>query len=140
MHRQILTKTAYNNDPFIQQFFASIPPQTAATFTEMQLAEIKQALKSKFGNCHAVDIRFSIPLPKQRFSLILVFAKEKRYKKRLQYPIYKHINRVVTTKSGLLIITSLMGTLCTVEIVPSIKQHLGLVKRRELVQSLNGKY
>ncbi|MBD2439470.1 hypothetical protein [Nostoc sp. FACHB-110] len=138
MTRNRLTKTAYHHDPFIHQFFASIPPQTAATFTEIQLWKIKQAFKHKFANSHSVDIRFFIPLPKKRFSLVLVFAQAKRYKKRLQYPIYRHINRVVVTKSGLLVITSLMGTLCMVEIVPSIKDCLGMDKRYALMQALNG--
>lgn len=128
MYRNSLTKNTYQHDVFIQQLFASIPPQTAVTFTDMQIAEIKRVFQHKLSNCYAVDIRFYIPLPKQHFSLVLIVGKDKKCKKRFKYRIYQHKNTVLITKSGLLIITSLMGTLCMVEIVPSIKSKLGQVK------------
>jgi len=127
MHRNSLTKNNYHNDVFIQQLFASIPPQTAVTFTDMQIAEIKRVFQHKLSNCYAVNIRFSIPLPKQHFSLVLIVGNDKKCKKRFKYQIYQHKNRVLITKTGLLIITSLMGTLCMVEIVPSIKPRLETV-------------
>ncbi|ALF54966.1 hypothetical protein ACX27_22490 [Nostoc piscinale CENA21] len=129
MYCHSLINNTNKNDAFLKQFLASIPPQTAATFTEIQLAAIKQAFQQKFSNCSAVDIKFSIPLPKQHFFLIFRFGKDKKFKKRLQYPIYQQLNQVIITKSGLRIITALMGTLCMIEVVPSITTNLFPAKR-----------
>ncbi|MBD2493814.1 hypothetical protein [Nostoc sp. FACHB-280] len=128
MYCHSLTNNNQKIDAFLKQFLASIPPQTAATFTEIQLAAIKQAFQQKFSNCLAVDIKFSIPLPKQHFSLILVLGKEKKIKKRLKYPISQQLNQVIVIKSGIRILTTLMGTLCMIEIVPSIPTSLGQAK------------
>ncbi|MBD2451445.1 hypothetical protein H6G76_30855 [Nostoc sp. FACHB-152] len=132
--------TTYKYHPLLKQFLASIPPQTAATFTEWQLAEIIIAFQNRFTNFNAVDIRVSIPLQKQQFFQIVIFSKGKKSKKRLQYPIYRQVNKVLVTNYGLLIMTSLMGTLCIVEIVPEINKHLGQEKRREIAQYLDSNF
>ncbi|MBD2456088.1 hypothetical protein H6G80_18645 [Nostoc sp. FACHB-87] len=129
MYCHSLTSTTHKHHAFLKQFLASIPPQTAATFTEIQLIAIQQAFQQKFSNCAAVDIKFSIPLPKQHFSLTIRVGKDKKSKKRLNYPIYQQLNQVIVTKSGLRIITALMGTLCMIEVVPSIPTTLFPAKR-----------
>ncbi|MBD2594389.1 hypothetical protein H6G74_08600 [Nostoc spongiaeforme FACHB-130] len=75
-----------------------------------------------------MDTKFSIPLPKQHFSLTLRFGKDRKSQIRLKYPIYQQLNQVIVTKSGLRIITALMGTLCMIEVVPSIPTNLFPVK------------
>lgn len=137
MSQKSLTKTTYKADPFLQQFFACIPPETAATFTDIQLAELKRVFSNRFGNYHAVDIKFSILLPKRRFYLIMLLDKEKLLKKRLRYPICQHGNRIVLTISGLVIITSLMDTPCMVEIVPKIGQNSEPEKIHKVMHFLN---
>jgi hypothetical protein len=137
MSQNTLTKTTYKNDPFLKQFFACIPPETAATFTDNQLTELKRVFSNRFGNYHAVDIKFSILLPKRRFYQIMLIGKEKRLKKRLKYPIFQYGNRVILTISGLVIITSLMDTPCMVEIVPKIGQNSEPEKIHKVVQFLN---
>lgn len=41
---------SYSNDPFVQQFFARIPPKTAATFTDSQLTALKQVFKERVNS------------------------------------------------------------------------------------------
>ncbi|MFP6741508.1 MAG: hypothetical protein VCD33_07775 [Alphaproteobacteria bacterium] len=51
-----------SSDPFLQQFFAQLPPELRTGFSDRQLA----ALKSGFGDAtrsgHGFDIRLSLPL------------------------------------------------------------------------------
>ncbi|WP_341526893.1 hypothetical protein WKK05_30865 [Nostoc sp. UHCC 0302] len=83
MPKNRLTKNYFKIDPFIQHFFARIPPQTAATFTHTQLAELKKVFGNRAVNRHAVDVRLSIPFIKKRFYIVFLLGKEKRLKRRL---------------------------------------------------------
>jgi hypothetical protein len=71
-----------HNDPFLQQFFARIPTETAATFTNEQLTELKKVFSGRLFKGHAVDIRLSIPFLMKRFYIVFILGKEKRSKKR----------------------------------------------------------
>ncbi|WGV25705.1 hypothetical protein [Halotia branconii] len=78
MSQKSLNNNDLRNDPFIKQFFARIPSQTAATFTDIQLAELKSVFRDRFGKRHPIDIRVSIPFLKRRFYIVLIIGKEKR--------------------------------------------------------------
>ncbi len=78
MSHKSLNNHFLRNDPFIKQFFARIPDQTAAIFTDTQLTELKSVFRDRVGKRHPVDIRISIPFLKQRFYVVLVMGKEKR--------------------------------------------------------------
>ncbi len=73
-----MTKNSAKTDSFIQLFFARIPPQTAATFTNAQLAELKRVFGYPSLRPHAIDIRLSIPFFKRGFYLVFLLGKEKR--------------------------------------------------------------
>ncbi len=77
------TKNSAKPDHFIRQFFARIPPQTAATFNKAQLTALKQVFGERMAQRHAVDLRLSIPFFHRRFYLVFILGKEKRSKKRL---------------------------------------------------------
>ncbi|MBD2169261.1 hypothetical protein H6G04_33400 [Calothrix membranacea FACHB-236] len=83
MPKNRLTKPNSQPDPFVQKFFARIPPQTAATFTHAQLAELKRVFENRVSRNHAVDMRLSIPFFKKRFYLVLLLGREKRLKQRV---------------------------------------------------------
>lgn len=110
MPQNRFTKDSSKTDPFVQQFFACIPPKTATTFSNTQLAALKQVFKERITKRHAVDIKFSIPLFRQGFYIVLLLGKEKRTKKRLQASIYQPVNSVLLTISALALITSLLSS------------------------------
>ena len=102
-------KNSAKPDDFLQQFFARIPPQTAATFNNAQLTALKQVFGERVTKRHAVDIRLSIPFFPRRFYLVLVLGKEKRSKERFSNQIYPPVNRIFLTLLGLVLIISLVG-------------------------------
>ncbi len=73
-------KLSDTNNHFMQQFLGRIPPETAATFTNTQLTELKRVLSNRLTKYHIVDIRISIPLLKQRFYVVLLIGREKHLK------------------------------------------------------------
>lgn len=111
MPQNRFTKDSSKTDPFVQEFFARIPPKTATTFTDTQLAALKQVFKERISKRHAVDIKLSMPFFKQGFYIVLLLGKEKRAKKRLQAAISQPVNSILLTISGLVLITSLLGSL-----------------------------
>ena len=110
MPQNRFTKDSSKTDPFVQQFFARIPPKTATTFTDTQLAALKQVFKDRISKPHAVDIKLSMPFFKG-FYIVLLLGKEKRSKKRLQAAISQPVNSIFLTISGLVLITFLLGSL-----------------------------
>jgi hypothetical protein len=111
MPQNRFTKDSSKTDPFVQEFFARIPPKTATTFTDTQLGALKQVFKERISKRHAVDIKLSMPFFKQGFYIVLLLGKEKRVKKRLQAAIFQPVNSILLTISGLVLITSLLGSL-----------------------------
>ena len=110
MPQNRFTKDSSKTDPFVQQFFARIPPKTATTFTDTQLAALKQVFKDRISKRHAVDIKLSMPFFKG-FYIVLLLGKEKRSKKRLQAAISQPVNSFLLTISGLVLISFLLGSL-----------------------------
>ncbi len=71
------TKNSSKNDPFVQHFFAHIPTETAATFTNAQLIELKKVFNGRLFKRHPVDIRLSIPFYRKRFYIVFLLGKGK---------------------------------------------------------------
>ncbi|MBW4630457.1 MAG: hypothetical protein KME30_00720 [Iphinoe sp. HA4291-MV1] len=117
MPQNRFTQDFSKTDPFVQQFFARISPKTATTFTDTQLAALKQVFQNRTAKDHVVDIKLSIPFPKQGFYVVLLLGKEKRSKERLQTCISTLVNNIFLMVFGLLVITSLFGTLYIVKMV-----------------------
>ncbi|MFP4100097.1 hypothetical protein [Coleofasciculus sp.] len=107
-------------DPFIEQFFARIPPKTAATFNPNQLDILKQTFGNRASKKHAVDLRLSMPFPKGGFYWVLLMGREKRSRDRLQQERHKHplwtvANGLVISGFLLMIATALLGTVFILE-------------------------
>lgn len=71
-------KSLSQSEPGFDRFFARIHPVVAATFTEAQVAALRQAHSSFQGKSHAIDIRFSMPLPLCRFYLVFLAGLDRR--------------------------------------------------------------
>ncbi|MBD2663594.1 hypothetical protein B6N60_01536 [Richelia sinica FACHB-800] len=76
MNNQNLTHKDYQSDPFIAKFFARVPPQTLAQFTDEQLAEIKRVFNDTIKAKPVVDIRLSFPFLWKRFYTVFLMGKE----------------------------------------------------------------
>ncbi len=67
-----------SNDPFLQQFFAQLPPELRTSFSDRQLV----ALKSVFGDAtrsgHGFDICLSLPLWRRGIYVILLGGRDRR--------------------------------------------------------------
>lgn len=100
-------------DPFIEKFCSRIPADVAETFTDAQLQAIQQVFGPKARSHHPLDLRLSLPLPKQRIYLVLLGGKERRSPQRRQaerklHPIYKPANLFVLS-----LLTTLVLASCT---------------------------
>ncbi|MBN3897406.1 MAG: hypothetical protein V7L14_17120 [Nostoc sp.] len=115
-----LTKYSSKNDTFLQQFFACIPPQVVATFTDAQLTELQKVFRERVSKRHAVDIRLSTPFNKKRFYVVFLLGKEKRSKQNRKDTIFKPVNSILLIRYCLVLITFLLGALYIVEMVLGI--------------------
>ena len=66
------------NDPFLRRFFARIPDDTAASFSDAQLDAIKLCFGARGWGRHRIDIRLSVPLIRRRWYLVLLAGTERR--------------------------------------------------------------
>ncbi|MBD2412390.1 hypothetical protein FACHB389_10835 [Nostoc calcicola FACHB-389] len=136
MSRSNFTQYSAKSDPFVQNFLARVPRETAAKFTNTQLTELKRVLSNKVVKYHAVDIRLSIPFLKQRFYVVFLIGKEKRLNKRPKSAIFTFANRVVFIISFLLLIASLIGVF---QIIKKVSNNDYLNTIHKLQQYLNNK-
>ncbi|MEA5505325.1 hypothetical protein VB735_19865 [Halotia wernerae UHCC 0503] len=111
MSQKSFNHNSLRNDPFIKQFFARIPSQTVATFSDAQLTELKSVFRDRISKRHAVDIRVYIPVFKRRFYVVLVMGKEKRSLNLELSPNLKLSRMFLLKMSGLLLITSFLGAI-----------------------------
>lgn len=108
-------------DSAFDKFFARIPPETAATFTDAQLNAIKRVLSSTtICGGHAVNIRLSLPVPGQRFYFVLLAGWERRSSKRiraekLNHRVWMPANIIVMTVFLILLLTSIFSVLYGVQ-------------------------
>ena len=80
MSKKDLTKYSSKSATFIQHFFACIPPEVAATFTDAQLTELQKVFMKRVSKRSAVDIRLYIPFIKKRFYVVFLLGKQNRSK------------------------------------------------------------
>lgn len=98
MTQDMLQRAA--GDPFLQDFFSRIPRPLAASFTAEQLMAVRMAFGARHRGSHAVDLRLSLPLPRNRWYLVLLAGTERRSPSRRQldrqrYPLRRLGNFVV---------------------------------------------
>ncbi len=65
-------------DPFIEHYFKRIDPRLAASFTAEQCAAIKEMFGARGVAKHAVELRRSVPIGRQRYYLVLLLGRERR--------------------------------------------------------------
>ncbi|WP_445633904.1 hypothetical protein NSTC745_05641 [Nostoc sp. DSM 114161] len=118
MSRNNLIKFSAKTDPFVQQFLARIPSETASNFTQIQLTELKRVLNSKMTKYHAVDIRVSIPFLKQQFYAVLLIGREKRLSLHPKISICTPVNQVAIAIVFLFLIMFLISLFNIVKKVP----------------------
>jgi hypothetical protein len=66
------------SDPFLQGFFARVPPEVARSFTPPQLDAIKLAFSAREWRQHAVDIRWTFGAGRWRSYLVLLMGRARR--------------------------------------------------------------
>jgi mRNA-degrading endonuclease RelE of RelBE toxin-antitoxin system len=115
MANQHLNQTNLQEDPLVKKILARIPTQTAATFTDVQLAELKRVFKERVNKKSAVDMRLSIPFFKRRFYLVLLMGKENRSLQRLKNSDFQIVNSFLSVIYALAIISSFLGALFYIE-------------------------
>ncbi|NJL38626.1 MAG: hypothetical protein HC840_30685 [Leptolyngbyaceae cyanobacterium RM2_2_4] len=101
-------------DALFEQFLAHVPPQTAETFTDAQVEALKQACSQLNWKKHPVDIRLSVPVPFNRFYLVILAGPERRSRQRLQteahrYPVWTTTNTVALAIVFCLLLLSTLG-------------------------------
>ncbi len=70
------------SDPAFDAFVSRIPLAVAATLTDTQLEGLQQAYFNRHSQNHAVNLKVSLPLPGQRFYLVLLAGPERRATRR----------------------------------------------------------
>lgn len=65
-------------DPFIDHYFKRIDPRLAASFSDEQCAAIKEMFGARGVAKHAVELRRSLPIGRQRYYLVLLMGREHR--------------------------------------------------------------
>jgi len=66
------------SDPFVRLLLAKMPAELRSTFSDTQLLGLKQALDSKNGGSHALDLRRTFGFWRWNFYFVLLFGKEQR--------------------------------------------------------------
>ena len=92
-------------------FLDRIPQDIRETFTDRQIAAVKQAFNSAR---HGIDIRVSFPLPGGRRYLVLLMGKERRSRERrrlerLRQPLLTAMNVVTVVIFGALVFFFVVG-------------------------------
>ena len=100
------------SDPAFDTFVSRIPPAVAATLTDTQLEGLQQAYFNRHSQNHAVNLKVSLPLPGQRFYLVLLAGPERRAAQRLstnqQASLNTQINVALLT-AGLSLVLIVFG-------------------------------
>lgn len=65
-------------DLFLRTFFSRIPRDVAASFTPAQLDAVKRAFGARSPGAHGLDLRFSLPLWRRSYYMVLLAGKERR--------------------------------------------------------------
>ena len=108
------SKTAFRANSLSDQFFAHIPPETAATFTDAQVEALKQACSQLNWKKHPVDIRLSVPVLVNRFYLVVLAGPERRSRSRRRveskkYPFWTATHAIAAASLLSLIFFSSLG-------------------------------
>ncbi|MFQ5783240.1 MAG: 3-phosphoshikimate 1-carboxyvinyltransferase [Alphaproteobacteria bacterium] len=70
------------DERFARMFYARVPPALVNSFSEEQIAAIRDAFGAERWDRHPVDVRGTVPLPFRRWYFVFVAGPDKRSKKR----------------------------------------------------------
>lgn len=103
-------------DPFHALFFSRIGKDVARSFSPAQLDAVKRAFGARSPSIHTVDLRFSLPLGKRAWYVVLLAGRERRSSdrgllERLFRPLWTAANVVVTAAFVLLFAVALASVL-----------------------------
>lgn len=65
-------------DPFLRTLFSRLPRHIAASFSAAQLDAIRTAFGTRGPDAHLVDLRWSIPLGRRSYYLVLLCGRNHR--------------------------------------------------------------
>ncbi len=71
-----------SHDPLLERFLLRIPQNVVSSFTDAQLAALKQALDERGSQNHKVNIRISVPLLFRHYYFVFFTGIEKRSRAR----------------------------------------------------------
>lgn len=91
-----------NVNPNFEELFSQVSPEIAATFTEEQIAAIKNSFQNRQWHKHDLNVRISVPVRLIHFYLVLLAGEERRSKQRLEYE--KSLNPIWTPGNILFLI------------------------------------
>ncbi len=112
--KELAVKDSPNADPVLENFFAQLSPEIAATFTDDQVQAIARVFAARQSRKHPVDIRLSLPL--LRCYIVVLAGRERRSVSRLQaekvyHPIWTPVNTLAIAFFFALLVGSWAGIL-----------------------------
>jgi hypothetical protein len=108
-------------DPFLANFLLRIPQEVADSFTDTQLAAVKQIFDRRGDGSHKIDVRISVPLLFRRHYFVIFSGIEKRSRARRRsearlHPIFRAANRVFLFLLSVFALFSVIGFLFVLDI------------------------
>ncbi|MEM7226759.1 MAG: hypothetical protein AAF495_27555 [Pseudomonadota bacterium] len=67
-----------SHDLFLDHYLKRIDPQVAASFSEAQIAALKDMLGYRVAEHHAVDFRPTLTLGRRRYYMVLLMGRDRR--------------------------------------------------------------
>jgi hypothetical protein len=112
-------------DPFHAIFFARIPADVARSFSPAQLDAVKLAFGARSPGAHAVDLRFSVPMGRRSWYVVLLAGplqhlSDHRLLKRLFRPIAAAANAAAAA------LVLMMFAVCCLGVLYAGKRALGI--------------
>ena len=113
------------HDPLLQRFLLRVPQNVVSSFTDAQLAALKQALDERGSQDHKVNIRISVPLLFRRYYFVIFTGIEKRSRARRRsdarfHPIARVGNMVFLFLLSVFALFTVVGFLAVLISVPDI--------------------
>lgn len=81
-----------HEDPALQNLLANVPERVKDTFTEEQLAYLRNAIVNRQWRNHPIDLRGTIPWFKYRYYYVIIAGKNKRELSRTEQKASRFIN------------------------------------------------
>ncbi|MGF1546360.1 MAG: hypothetical protein ACFCUG_03425 [Thiotrichales bacterium] len=104
----------------IEQLLTRMTPDVAASFTAPQIASLRAALAGASTRKHPIDLRFTLPIWRWRFFVVLLVGRDRRILTRRQEFVFRLTE--LGALFGFLLFSTLMGLL----VLYLVKSWLGI--------------